>query len=183
MRTDFMHLLVERVGDVEHMPYGLALLVFLPLLFDCSANILGCDDGPCEASAQSEGYASVPQFMLTNTACWVQGCLFIYPTTYPVMLRAIKASTGRCQGWRRTVVGVSCAVGAYFYMAYFMGTMSGLVLNAIVFTGWAWKLALAAALGLNLVWNRWLFGLPILPLAGFYVCFLTGCFWVAQLEQ
>ena len=51
------------------------MLVFLPLTFQALANVLGCDSAPCEESASAEGFKDVPQYMLTNTAFWINGCL------------------------------------------------------------------------------------------------------------
>lgn len=172
MQQDFKHQIAERVGVDDSLNYPLALLVLLPMLFDSIANVLGCDGMPCDVSSISEGYNSVRQYMITNSLCWTVGCLFIYPTTYPVMLGLIKMVTKYFTGWRRNVVGVLCSMSAYFYMAYCEGSVSGLVLNAVVSSYWQWKAALTVVLGMLLAWNRWLFRLPVVPLVVFYGCFM-----------
>merc|ERR1719199_866244 len=91
MNTTFHDVMVGRIGLVTRMPYKISCLVFLPLIYMSSADVLYCDGEPCPESAKGQGFNSVTQYMMMNASGWALGIVFVIPTTYPVMLIGLSA--------------------------------------------------------------------------------------------
>jgi len=168
VRTDLKDQIARRIGRPEQISYKLAVLVNLPLLFASLANTLDCDGGACEESAQREGYSSTAQLMLTTLACWIHCILFVYPSTFPMMLCLLQRSG--CTDRFKLANGILSIAVAYLYMASMTGFLSGLILNAIFYPGWTWKLIMMPALAISLALNWRLFDLPIMPLVVYLAC-------------
>lgn len=172
MRHEMRSHMEARIGDVTRLPFSISLLVFLPLNFQAVANVLGCDSAPCEESAQAEGFTTVPQYMLTNTAFWLNGCLLVYPTTWPVMLMGLAAINKRFEGRTATALGLMCAIMSCAYMGFYQGFACAVVLNAVILPGKVWMALLAVLLGAEVMWHHYLFRLPVAGYACFFVGFL-----------
>uniref|UniRef100_A0A7S2VRL0 Transmembrane protein n=1 Tax=Zooxanthella nutricula TaxID=1333877 RepID=A0A7S2VRL0_9DINO len=129
INTDFAEAIAGQVGGVTRLPYSTCCLAFMPLMFESLANVIGCDSMPCEMSYNSEGYASIPHFMLTNAAMWCFGNVLIYPTTYPVMLTGLvwcRRKLGHAPQ-RSCMASFAVMVGSYLYMGFLMGAVCGVI--------------------------------------------------------
>ena len=80
---------VESIGHEAHVPYHLCVVAFLPMNFYSLVNTLGCDSGPCETSARSEGFASVEWYLGAQAFAWFVCLLLTFPLTHPVLLRPV----------------------------------------------------------------------------------------------
>lgn len=154
VRGDFLAAMTGRLGAVTHIGYGQSMLAVLPLVFSSASDILGCDGGPCAESAAGLGFVHPRVYVAGNIASWTVGCLLVYPTTYPVMLRGMCWCRGR--RWERT----GCAlvvVGSYLYMGLVEGAVMGLVTNAATTDDVGWTISLALFVVLLVLWNLFLF--------------------------
>lgn len=142
MRRDFRHSCISRIGTADRLPYHLALLVFLPLNFEALANVLTCDEAPCDEFARNEGYSSVAAGMLTNATNWLFGVFLIYPTTYPMALFLMGKARRRFTGVRQKLVSFACIITAYFYMGFAEGLTGGIIVNVVTSDSSFWRLAL-----------------------------------------
>jgi len=155
------------VGGEAGLPYKLCLLAYLPLAFSAAANILGCDDMPCDVAAGAElgAGASAAQQMLTNLLAWSVGVFGIYPSTLPVLLALMAASRRHFAGrpGARFVGDCLAIVAANLYMGFHEGFAAGLVNTASAqglkssAASALWGSATVAYLALLVVWNRYLF--------------------------
>eukprot|EP00747_Dinoflagellata_sp_TGD_P005714 gnl/TRDRNA2_/TRDRNA2_114755_c0_seq1.p1 gnl/TRDRNA2_/TRDRNA2_114755_c0~~gnl/TRDRNA2_/TRDRNA2_114755_c0_seq1.p1 ORF type:complete len:142 (-),score=10.24 gnl/TRDRNA2_/TRDRNA2_114755_c0_seq1:44-469(-) len=134
------------------------------MIFMSTADVIDCDNSPCPESAKAQGYSSVSQYMIVNSAMWAVGNLLVIPTTYTVMLSGLSRiqccfSPSTC----RTAVCLMWIAVAYFYMSYLFGFVSGLVFFALVIGG-GWIPVLGLFLVALTAWNFKLFGFD--PYAG-----------------
>ena len=79
----------SRIGNELRVPFHIALIACLPMIFYSSVNVLACDNGPCETSAVLSGYSSVTQYMVTQVVAWTLTIFLSFPVTSPILLRMI----------------------------------------------------------------------------------------------
>lgn len=167
VNEDLSAKLLEHTGRISRIPYRLCLIVLLPLTFSAAANVLGCDEMPCEVATEVElgQDATVAQQMITNMLAWAVGIFGIYPTTYPVMLSMLSASKERfaTQPYMRAFVDFFAVVVSYMYMGFHEGFAAGLLNTASGqsatsgLIGSLWAVATIAYLILLVLWNVYLF--------------------------
>ena len=113
--------IIAQIGNELHVPYGLALTSFLPMIFYSSVNVLGCDNKPCDKSAVAMGYSSVSSYMTVNASCWAFHILTVVPVTYPLLLRLIKSTFFFGDGPLQLLAAVLCLPLVYLYNGICIG--------------------------------------------------------------
>lgn len=154
MQTTFLDTMTNRLGPVTWISYGQSLLATLPLIFSSASDILGCDGLHCSESAAATGFQNPYIYILSNVLSWLVGCLLVYPTTYPVMLRGMYWF--RNSRWEKAGCALT-VVTAYLFMGLIEGAVMGLVTNSMTLNGLKWKVYFAASLLALIQLNVFLF--------------------------
>lgn len=154
MQHEFFDTMTARLGPVTYISYSQSMLAVLPLVLSSASDILGCDGGDCAESAAGTGFDDPYVYIASNTLSWTIGCLLVYPSTYPVMLRGMC----RFRGSRFEKAGCALVVvAAYLYMGLVEGAVMGLVTNSMTIGSTVWILSLVALIFILSVWNVFLF--------------------------
>ncbi|CAJ1416679.1 unnamed protein product [Effrenium voratum] len=169
VRKDLAKIVEQKVvgASEHHIRYRLCLLIFLPVAFSSAANIFGCDGIECYVAATEElGPGAVPpEQMGTNLLAWLVGVFFVYPTSYPVMLRLMLAAENRV-GKSRLLpfVQTLAIIVADAYMGFAEGLVAGLLnsttqrlVSEDISTSGPWIVASTLYLAVLLIWNWYLY--------------------------
>lgn len=137
MRADFRDHMKARVGSAVQLPYFISFVVFLPLIFTSTVDILGCENKDCEETAEAMGLASVYWFDAVVTLNWVIGAFLVYPTTYPITIKMIHACMHRVKdGALQFFLCCVCAVGGYLHLGVAEGAV--VTLTSMIVKGSCW---------------------------------------------
>jgi hypothetical protein len=148
VRSNLRYSIEDRIGSVTRIPYGQAMLAFLPMIYSSMTNILGCDGAKCSESALVEGYPTLNDYMLSQVCCWTALTFMVLPTTYPMAISLMYQCMVKVSN--KILQILLCTVSCVFAYAY-MSFMSGLV---VLINSNAW------AMGTTEAWVQWaaLFG-------------------------
>jgi len=108
-------IVMTQIGDEVHVAWPLCLTACLPMILYSSVNVLGCDSGSCDESAQTGGFSSMPMYFLANIVGWALIILLTFPLTYPVMLRMLKCVLSFGDGLVPRSAAFLCCFLAYEY--------------------------------------------------------------------
>ncbi|CAJ1335316.1 unnamed protein product [Effrenium voratum] len=106
---------IAQIGDELFVPWRTCLIAFLPMILYSSANVLGCDNAPCEISFRLQGFRSASECMITNAAAWVLCITLAFPLTYPILLRMLKLIFSFGDGVPQHVAAFLCCPLAFMY--------------------------------------------------------------------
>ena len=112
----------SQIGNELHVPFHIALIACLPMIFYGSVNVLACDNGPCETSAVLSGYSSVTHYMLTQAVSWILTTFLSFPVTSPILLRMINFVVARGTGPLELFMALLCCPLAYVW-SYICGSL------------------------------------------------------------
>ncbi|CAE7419933.1 HCc2 [Symbiodinium natans] len=147
VRGPLREFVIAQIGNELYVPWRICLVAFLPMIFYSSVNVLGCDNGPCEESAELAGYSSERvsvskkrkpaykrsfdiytncigghEYMLVQTVGWTLCILAAFPLTYPTLLRMVRFVLSHGQGPLQLAVAFLCCPLAYLY-SYLCGSL------------------------------------------------------------
>ena len=128
VKGPLLALVESQIGNELRVPFHIALIACLPMIFYSSVNVLACDNGPCETSAVLSGYSSVTQYMVTQIVAWTLTIFLSFPVTSPILLRMINFAVSRGNGPLELFMALLCCPLAYMW-SY---TCGGLIWGSIV---------------------------------------------------
>jgi hypothetical protein len=136
MQRDFKDHIKARVGSAVQLPYFISFVVFLPLIFSSTVDILGCENSDCEKTAEAMGLTSV-YLVRVVTFNWVIGAFLVYPTTYPITIKMVHACMHNVKdGALQFFLCCVCVIGGYFHLGVAEGAV--VTLNSMIVKGSCW---------------------------------------------
>ena len=136
----------SQIGNELRVPFHIALIACLPMIFYASVNVLACDNGPCETSAVLSGYSSVTQYMVTQVVAWTLTIFLSFPVTSPILLRMINFVVSRGNGPLELFMALLCCPLAYIWSyicgSLIWGSIAALVqiLGSVSFQSHVWRI-------------------------------------------
>jgi len=99
---------LEQMGTELYMPWRTCAVASMPMIFFSTVHVLGCENGPCQSSADENGFASVESYMLTSTTAWMLYLPLICPLEYPTLLRMMRLVMSLGDGPLSRVLAALC---------------------------------------------------------------------------
>ena len=118
--------IVEELGNRTELPFGLCVLVYMPMhFFNYAESFLACEGYGCESALQYFGYQSVQQLFIFDAVIYFIMMVTTLPMTFPCLLKMLDLSY-LIPGGAVVQVFFALASGLFSYAyAFCMGGLVG----------------------------------------------------------